>query len=277
MSDNHYEYILGVSWGNDSVALVQHVYDFGLRNVVCLYNDTGWSMPTLEGIESWLDRVLRLETWAQSLGFKTARTESIGMEALVHERRGWPRQGIQFCTEILKMKPTQDWLDIHDPNKSSICVNGKRRAESKIRSEIPEWVESSLAHGGRKLWQPLYAHSDEDRDALLARTGEPKLLHKSWECMVCVNANRKDLLEAPEIAIAKIEQIERDLGVGVRSGKPKTMFRPKAKMGATGIREVIRWAQAGHGKYTPLDENLMDDGTGPSESSTGCDGGFCGT
>ena len=44
-------------------------------------------------------------------------------------------------------------------------------------------------------------------------------------------------------------------------GPGKTFFRPYRYMGAVGIREIIRWAQAGHGKYEPR---------------AACDSGFCG-
>jgi len=86
------------------------------------------------------------------------------------------------------------------------------------------------------------------------------------ECFPCINSNRRDLQELAkdETRIAKIEAIEADLG-STSKGKPRTMFRPYRYMGATGIREVVRWAAAKHGKFD------LEDGTGSD-----CTEGYCG-
>ena len=118
------KYVLRASYGNDSVALIQWAYENQLDDVVVLYNDTGWAAS------DWMSRVEKMENWAISLGFRTARAESIGLEELVRKKKGWPRQGIQFCTGELKIIPTQKWLDYNDPNKTSVGIVGVRRAES---------------------------------------------------------------------------------------------------------------------------------------------------
>jgi hypothetical protein len=270
------KFVAGASWGNDTIATVQFLHERGVIGVLCLYNDTGWPMPPNGDEEGWLDRVARMERWAHSLGYQTDRTVSIGMEALVHHKKAWPRQGMQFCTEALKLGPTLKWLAERDPEKALICVNGKRAAESQERSDTVEWVEESPLHGGRLVWQPLYAHTAEMRDALILRAGHAVLPHKSRECMLCVNTGRKGLLAAPEVAVAWVERVEHDLGY-TSNGKPRTMFRPARKMGATGIREVVDWAKSARGKYNSAQLDLLDDGDGPNASQTGCDGGLCET
>lgn len=264
-------YVVGVSWGNDSVALVQHLYERSVSPLVCLYNDTGWSMPAQGGEEAWLDRVDRMEAWARSLGIQCFRTSSIGMEALVRQRNAWPRQGMQFCTEVLKVGPTIAWLEANDPRKKCISVNGKRRAEGHMRAATPEWVDDSPLHGERLLWQPLFNHDTEERDALIIRAGHEVLPHKSKECMLCVNTNREGLRVAPEVAIAFVERIENDIPPSPTTGKPKTMFRPARKMGAVGIRAVVAWAKSPPRKYHPGEPEQTDLlGDGP-----GCNGGYC--
>jgi len=64
-----------------------------------------------------------------------------------------------------------------------------------------------------------------------------------------------------EERVALIEEFEKEMGY-TSKGKPRTMFRPKSKMGAVGIREVKRWAGTARGEYEP--------------PSGGCDGGMCG-
>src|SRR5208337_1393613 len=98
------DYIIKASYGNDSVALIQWCYENGVENAVVLYNDTGWAAP------GWEERLAQKERWARALGFATWRTSSVGMKQLVQDRKGWPRQGMQFCTAELKMKPTEAFI-----------------------------------------------------------------------------------------------------------------------------------------------------------------------
>lgn len=260
------------------MATAQFLLELGLpavEDVVILYNDTGWAMPAVDGREAWMDRVARLELWAQARGFRTDRTVSIGMEQLVYDHRGWPRQGMQFCTEDLKIGPTIDWLDVKDPEGLALCVNGKRKEESLQRTATVEFVGSSPLHGGRALWQPLHAHDRAMRDDLIRRAGEEVLPFKSQECMLCINTGREGLRRAPEVALAWVERVEANAG-HTHGGKPRTMFRPARKMGATGIREVREWALAPRGKYRKGEpERTLDDGTGPNGEESGCTRGFC--
>jgi 3'-phosphoadenosine 5'-phosphosulfate sulfotransferase (PAPS reductase)/FAD synthetase len=174
---------------------------------------------------------------------------------------------MQFCTVELKIKPALTWLDLNDPECQATCLVGVRRAESVNRRNFPERIESSANHGGRPLWAPLVDLSNEQRDELLARAGYEPLPHRSMECFPCINSNRRDLrvLADDPDRIAKIERIEDEMGT-TKKGKPRTMFRPYHYMGATGIRQVVQWAEAERGKFT------LDDGTGEE-----CETGYCGT
>lgn len=253
-----YEYVIKASYGNDSVALIQWCYEQGLQNVAVLYNDTGWSHPL------WPARVSVLESWVMSLGFEPHRTQSIGLEQLVRNKKSWPRQGIQFCTAELKIKPTLAFMDRVDPNKLSTLVIGVRREESSNRAKFPEFTYASPNEGGRDIWAPLVSHVTSERDALLYRAGVKPLPFRSMECWPCINSNRGDLRQVSDARVAEIESIEESLG-HTSKGKPRTMFRPYRYMGATGIREIVRWANSERGEFDP------DDGGGP-----GCEAGWCG-
>lgn len=253
-----YQYVIKASYGNDSVALIQWCHEQNLENVAVLYNDTGWSHP------AWPRRVEVLEGWVISLGFEPHRTKSIGLEQLVRKKKSWPRQGIQFCTGELKIKPTLAFMDRIDPDKLSTSVIGVRREESANRSSFPEFTYASINEGGRDIWAPLVRHSTAERDALLKRAGVIPLPCRSLECWPCINSNRRDLQQVSEARVAEIEAIEQSLGI-TSNGKPRTMFRPYRYMGATGIREIVRWANSPRGEFDP------DDGGG-----TGCEAGWCG-
>lgn len=250
------DYVCFVSYGNDSIALLQWCLEKGLRNVVAAYSNTGWSAPW------WDARVKEAQKWVTKQGYLSAEIPSIGMKDLVRQRKGWPRNRMQFCTTELKIRPAQEWLDEIDPDKESTCLVGVRREESRARREWPEWLENSGNHGGRSLWSPLAAFREEERDALILRSGFSPLEHRSMECFPCINSNKADLRQLTPGRINEIEEFENSLGV-TSKGKPRTMFRPGKHRGAVGIREIHKWAQSGHGKYEP--------------PSGGCDSGFCGT
>ncbi|WP_394131969.1 phosphoadenosine phosphosulfate reductase domain-containing protein [Marinobacter nauticus] len=255
-----HKFVLFASYGNDSIALINLCGKY-LRgeDVTVVYSDTGWAAPW------WMrERVEVGERFAQSLGFKTARTGSIGLEQLVRDRKGWPRQGMQFCTHELKIKPAMKWLEQNDPFRRAICLNGVRRVESQKRANYPEFTVESPNHGGRSLWSPMIDFSDDDRDYEILEAGFEVLPHRSMECFPCVNANRQDLrmLAGNPDRIIHVERVEKELG-HTKKGKPRVMFRPYQKMGATGIREVVRWALSDRGKYeAPVEDN--------------CDSGWCG-
>ncbi len=252
------DYIIKSSYGNDSCALIQWAYENSLTNVTVLYNDTGWARA------DWKSRVEQIGEWVTSLGFSTASTQSIGLEALVRNHSGWPRQGMQFCTHELKIKPTNQWLDKHDPYRLAVMLIGVRREESVGRRKFPVF---SVSRDGDTIWAPLVNHTEQMRNELLKRANIEPIPHRSSECFPCINSNRRDLLELAkdESRVALIDKIEKELGY-TSKGKPKTMFRPYQHMGATGIREIIRWAKSERGKFD------LDDGNG----SSGCEVGWCG-
>ncbi len=261
----NYNLVVKASYGNDSIALIQWMgeaplgaCDLAEVRVAVLYNDTGWAA------EDWPARVERGEALARSFGFHPHRTTSIGLEALVRKKKSWPRQGIQFCTQHLKMEPTEQWLDTHDPQSRSTSVIGVRREESKNRASYPEW---SMGLDGRKVWAPLVLMQEDERNRYIYRAGFEVLPHRSKECFPCINSNRADLLELSKnpARITQINDIEVSMGF-TSNNKPRTMFRPYRYMGATGIREIVRWAQSDRGDFDP------DDGGG-----SGCEVGWCGT
>lgn len=254
-------YVLKASYGNDSIALVQWAHENGLRDVTVVYSETGWAA------KRWPERVEQGEFLADFYGFKTVRIESLGFVALARKKQSFPRQGIQFCTEELKIKPSLRWLEENDPSREATVLVGKRREESANRASTPEFVLYSPLDGGRRLWHPLFDTKEAERDALLARAGFKPLPHRSKECFPCINSNRSDLRELAkdENRVAFIEALETEMG-HTSKGKPRTLFRPYRYMGATGIREIIRWAESEPGKFD------LDDGTGGG----GCYTGQCG-
>lgn len=273
-------FVIFSSYGNDSVALLQWAHEQELEDVHVVYSDTGWAA------KMWADRVERLEQWAQSLGFVTHRTTSIGFEGLAFEKKAFPTQMYQWCSYRLKIEPGERWLDENDPECRAICLVGVRREEGPDRAEFPIFNVKSGSHGGRVMIAPMADWSEEARNTFLERAGVEPLPHRSMECGPCINSNRGDLRAMREEDIAKAEDLENRLNdhFGLtRNGKRRTLFRPHRHMGAVGVREVVKWAMADRGKYQPPDEfdELLDDDAGEKEDqmlgSSGCEAGWCGT
>lgn len=252
-------FVISSSYGNDSLAMMLWAKEQALDlfgQVSVTYCDTGWAEP------GWLRRVELAEELARGLGFAVVRIQSMGMEQLVRDRKGWPGNGQQFCTIHLKGIPFLNWIDDtgNDPDTDVVMV-GKRREESAARALTPEFVIQSEYHGDRCLWHPMFLHTEQERDAILRRAGidHPPadwdgythdrlyiLPFRSEECTPCVNANRGDILRLSAGEMAKVNRIE------VAVGKP--MFRPK-RFNGLGIYGVVMWAR--HGKNHEAD--LGDD------------------
>jgi 3'-phosphoadenosine 5'-phosphosulfate sulfotransferase (PAPS reductase)/FAD synthetase len=250
---SQFKYALSSSYGNDSIAMIQWAREADLENVAVVFVDTGWSAP------GWLDRVSRMESWVRSIGFHAAHIKpEIQFEELMEIKKGFPSQRFQWCSGLLKGIPFLNWIDEIDKDNSTIVMIGKRREESKERAKTPEFVESSVYHGGRRVWHPLYAHTASDRDELLARAGVDVLLHRSKECSPCINSNKSDLRRLNEWEINRTEALEAKVG--------KTMFRQKSHGNAKGIRRVVAWAYSEKGQYNDRQELLFNT----------CSSGYCG-
>ena len=234
--------VISSSAGNDSVALIQWAIEHDVPDLQVVFCDTGWAAP------GWMQRVERVHTWAQKMGAGTHVISSIGMADLVRIKKGWPGNGLQFCTAHLKGVPFLQWIDESDPRCSAIVMIGKRRAESRARAETPEFIYASEYHGGRKLWHPLYLHSDEQRNALLDRAGFDPLPHRSLECNPCVNANRADLLRLTPGEIERVSNLEVEIG--------QPMFRAQ-RFNAMGIHGVLAWARDGRKRGDFESEDAM--------------------
>lgn len=247
------KYVISSSYGNDSVAMIQWAREKGLQDLTVVFIDTGWSAP------GWLDRVDRMEQWVRSIGFNVEHLKSaIGFEELMVSKKGFPSQRYQWCSSMLKGIPFLNWIDDVDLAHTSWVMIGKRREESQERADTPEFIEASKYHGDRKVWHPLYMHTEAMRDELLARAGIAKLPHRSKECSPCINSNKKDLRQLTEEDIRRVEDLEAKVG--------NLMFRAKKHGGAKGIRRVIAWAYSERGKYNDRQEQMFNQ----------CSSGYCG-
>lgn len=272
-------FVIFSSYGNDSVAMIQWAHEQGLENVVVVYSDTGWAANW------WAARVLKMEAWVRSLGFRTSRTTSLGFRELALKKKGFPTQMYQWCSYILKIEPGERWLTENDPELRATCLVGVRREESQDRAAFPAYLLRSNSHGGRVMVAPMVDWTEETRDVFIRRAGVEPLPHRSMECSPCVNSNKKDIVALQEDDVVKAETLELEmhetLGLTPK-GKRRTLFRPHRHMGAVGVREVVKWAHSARGKYVPPVPYEPDESEiaiieiEDAEPAT-CEAGWCGT
>lgn len=254
-------FVIFVSYGNDSVALIQWAHEQSLEGVAVVFTDTGWAA------EGWMERVERCEEWVRSLGFTPYRTSSIGFRELARQKKGFPTQRYQWCSYVLKIEPGQRWLEQYDPDARAVCLIGVRREESAGRVDFPEWLPRSENHGGRVVIAPFATWTAEQRNVLIERAGFEVLPHRSRECK-CINSNRTDMRRFTDVDWQDIADIEAEIG--------KTMFRPHRHMGAKGAAEVRKWATSKRGQYQPPDlADAIPPDDLPDEDMTGCKPGWC--
>jgi len=235
--------IISTSYGNDSKALMQWAVETNLPDVTVCYIDTGWAS------EDWHKEIKLGEAFAKKAGFKVVRIKPVmQFEELMVHKKGFPNQRYQWCSGLLKGVPFLQWVDEVDPEAKAVVIIGKRREESRERAETPEFIEASDYHGGRKIWHPLFEHSEVERNDLLERAGFKILGHRSKECHPCTNANRYDFRSMGDFETKRLQKLEGKVN--------KTMFRPKRHAGAQGIVEVIKWAEYSPGQFSPEQEEL---------------------
>ncbi len=222
-------YIIRSNYSNNSAALIQWALENKLEDVTVLYVDTGWAA------EGWLDYVSECESAVQAMGFKVAHLDAdTPFEDIMEIKGGFPTRERQWCSLHLKGIPFLKWVDDIDPDGTATVVTAKTSIDTHF-TDIPEFIESCEYHGERRVWHPLYAHSREERDALIERSPFETLKHESYECSPCINATVADLRDLNESDIEKLEELEEEL--------ENTLFDPKECGNAVGIRAVVAWAK----------------------------------
>jgi 3'-phosphoadenosine 5'-phosphosulfate sulfotransferase (PAPS reductase)/FAD synthetase len=217
--------IIFTNYGNDSIALIQWARDQGLEDLWVVNVDTGWASPC------WPPRVLSCQEWLDGLKIKNITIKpKKGFTAMVRDRGAFPNSQFQWCVTFLKALPFLEWLDKVDPSCEATIVLPRRRCASEINFDLPELVEASEHYNDRKLWHPLYQHTDTQVDALIAQTPFEKLPHRALECDPCIHSNPADMLNMDEPIKARTAALEKEIG--------KTVVNPKYYGGAPNIEDA---------------------------------------
>ncbi len=208
-----YPLVIIANFGDESIALIQWVHDTFVnhKNIHIIYVNTGWAAP------EWQLRVQTAKQWSESLGFQVHfLNPPASFENLMIQQGKFPSRKFQWCANFLKALPILDFLDELDPELNFIILLARRRAASRINFNLPEFIFEEPKWGDRKLWHPLYLHTQEDRDALITKTPFLNPLnHRSLECDPCVNSDLKDLIRIKNnknlFVLTRLENLEKKL------------------------------------------------------------------
>jgi len=196
-------YLVIANFGNDSIALIQHLIEQGNQEVTVLSVDTGWQAPW------WQERVMQAKQWVNEQGFAWQRlTAERSFQQLVEERKQFPSKKFQWCATFLKGVPINAYLDANDPLVEFDIVLAKRRNASRANQQLSEWIEESPHYGERRVWHPLLSVTDEEYQRLLTASGFTQLQHRSFECEACIHAKPLEREQFSQQTKQRLQQLE---------------------------------------------------------------------
>lgn len=274
---------VGVSGGKDSAAaLLWMVHKSGvpknqIRATFCdIGNDHPW---TLQHVALLSRTVHTIETIKPRVPFFE----------LAFEKRRFPSTKVRFCTEHLKIYPTQDRVQqLKYEGWQVIVVSGVRADESDDRSTLPEWDFSGnfLAY----QWRPLIRWTIKDVLAIHKEYGVPlnplySIGAQRVGCWPCIMSRKAEIrtiaLKFPE-RIDEIRTAEQEFEK--RYGRYGSFFpaayiperfrtKPyKLDDGSTimlaTIDDVVRWSMTGKGAKGSYEDDAP-------EPVLSCSSGMC--
>jgi 3'-phosphoadenosine 5'-phosphosulfate sulfotransferase (PAPS reductase)/FAD synthetase len=245
--------ILSVSGGKDSTAtglwLKENEIPFS-----CVHMDTGWE-------HEWTETYVR-ETLPGVLGpVQIVQSEVGGMEDWCKKKGMFPSRIRRWCTQELKIFPFRNYLRGLDDEP--VNAVGIRRAESKARSELPEWEHNKTFDCD--VWRPLIDWTTQDVIDIHARHAvKPNPLYLRfgvervgcWPCIFSRKAEIRAVADKDPEQIDRIERLEQEVGEVARAryaarGEPMDQNRIPAlfyrRPRPLPIRDVVEWSRTERG------------------------------
>lgn len=218
--------IASVSGGKDSTAMCLHLQEQGIP-YRAVFIDTGWeNAATYRYVREDLPRIVGPVTWLRAeiafaagdpreeiaqrfearLGHYSAMIRTILKKGMFASRVR------RFCTQELKAFVIRDYL--RGLSDEPINAIGIRAAESRARSNMPEWEHSESYDCD--IWRPLIAWTEQDVIDIHTRHGvrpNPNYLQGAsrvgcWPCIYARKSEIRHIASSDPERIAIIEDLE---------------------------------------------------------------------
>lgn len=200
------KYFVIANFGNESIALIQWLYQNKIQEITILSVDTGWTG------QEWVDRVKEVETWLTKQGIDHVRLiAKPTMTNCVEDRKSFPSKKFHWCAGFLKGLTYEAYLDNIDPFCESTIVLAKRKASSRTNA-ILQSHDTSEHFNDRSIWYPLLNVSTLKRDELIKEAGFDILPYTSKECLPCIHSKSADFALLKEDDIKRVGALEQSLG-----------------------------------------------------------------
>lgn len=283
---------VGISGGKDSEAALLYVIESGIRKDRILAsfcdigNDHPWTIAHVEKISREIHPVFTIYPNWKDLKKEPAR---LGFFDLALHKRRFPSTKARFCTEVLKIYPTADYIQkLKYDGKKVIAVSGVRADESEDRSKLSEWDWNGNLFTYQ--WRPLLRWTLNDVLAIHERHSFPlnplyAIGAQRVGCWPCIMSRKAEIriiaLKFPE-RIEEIRKAEQEFlkrygrfSSFFASDKVPERFRSMDFVTADGrtvkvatIDDVVRWSLTGDG----AEGSWEDD---EPEKVMSCGSGFC--
>lgn len=253
--------VASISGGKDSAAMSLYLTELGIEHER-VFMDTGWENPaTYEYLRGPL---------TDKLGPITEIRGQLDFVQLVEKKGLFPSRVMRFCTTELKVFPAKRWLAARADELGVELVSavGIRRAESKARSQMPEWEWSDGFD--LEVWRPLLMWTTNDVVAIHRRHDlEMNPLYALGAarvgCWPCIHAGKNEIALVDRLDPARINQIRRlerrlNEAGAVRDAELGRPFVARSMFSYGGggrghvalpIDQAVEWANSKRGEWQP--------------------------
>jgi len=201
-----------------------------------------------------------------------------GFYNLAKRKKRFPSTKARFCTQELKLKVTQRFLDeLAERYDEVVPCSGVRRGESSARAKLTEWGDTLDSYFHVREWRPLISWTLADVLAIHEKYGIPlNPLYSQGArrvgCFPCVMSNKAEMRALSQNYPERIEELRRwEEELGSTFFPPNTTpdrFKSRAvdtkqgrRVKVCSIDDVIAWARSGWRAKGPSPDvdGLFDD------------------